>query len=159
MTSDSPQPGDEAPRFTLPDKDGNRVKLEQFAGKWVVLYFYPKDNTPGCTREACGFTERLKQFERLDAVVLGVSRDTEPSHRKFAERYDLRFPLLSDTEHKVMEMYGAWRPRRVMGREVLGAARVTFLIGPDGKVAHVWPRVQVWGHVEEVEKKLAELRG
>jgi peroxiredoxin Q/BCP len=159
MTAATPKPGDSAPAFALPDKNGDAVKLEQYTGRWVVLYFYPRDNTPGCTREACGFSERLKEFERLDAVVLGVSGDSEPSHRKFAERYDLKFPLLSDSEHKVTKQYGAWRPKKVMGREILGAARMTFLIDPDGRVAYVWPKVKVWGHVEDVEKKLAELRG
>lgn len=159
MTENLLKPGDKAPGFSLPDKDGNEVELGQFAGQWVVLYFYPKDNTPGCTKEACGFSERLKEFEELDAVVLGVSRDSEASHRRFAEKHDLRFPLLSDPEHTVMEKYGAWHPKRVMGREVLGSIRMTFLIDPDGKVAHVWPKVQVWGHVAEVQKKLAELRG
>ena len=159
MTGHVPKLGDRAPGFSLPDKDGDTVELEQYAGSWVVLYFYPRDNTPGCTKEACGFSERLKEFEKLDAVVLGVSKDSEPSHGKFAARYDLRFPLLSDPEHRVMEQYGAWRPKQVMGREVLGAARMTFLIDPAGRIAYVWPKVQVWGHVEDVQKKLAELRG
>jgi len=158
MTTTMPNPGDEAPGFCLPDQDGNDVCLEEFRGQWVVLYFYPKDNTPGCTKEACAFTERLADFKGMDAVVLGVSKDSPESHRKFAGKHDLEFPLLSDTEHEAIELYGAWQPKKMMGREFMGSVRCTFIIDPEGKVAAVWPKVKVWGHADEVKARLAELR-
>jgi peroxiredoxin Q/BCP len=159
MAKAMPKPGEMAPVFCLPDQDGNEVCLAGFRGQWVVLYFYPKDNTPGCTKEACAFTERLADFKGMDAVVLGVSRDSPESHRKFAARHGLEFPLLSDPDHMVIEHYGAWQPKKMMGREFLGIVRSTFLIDPQGRVAAAWPKVQVWGHADEVKQKLAELRG
>lgn len=158
MPTTMPKPGDEAPGFCLPDQDGNEVCLETYRGKWVVLYFYPKDNTPGCTKEACAFTERLADFKGMDAVVLGVSKDSPGSHRKFAVKHDLEFPLLSDTDHEVIERYGAWQPKKMMGREFMGSVRCTFLIDPGGEVVAVWPKVKVWGHAAEVREKLAELK-
>jgi peroxiredoxin Q/BCP len=153
------KPGLKAPDFCLPDKDEKQVCLKDFAGKWTVVYFYPKDNTPGCTTEACDFTERLADFEGLDAAVVGISTDSPASHRKFAQQHKLTITLLSDPDHKVIEQYGAWQPKKFMGKEFLGTVRSTFLVDPKGRVAHTWPKVKVWGHADEVKAKLAELRG
>ncbi len=149
--------GDKAPDFCLPDKDGNEVCLKDFRGKWVVLYFYPKDNTSGCTKEAVEFTEHLDEFASLNAVVLGVSKDSVKSHKNFAEKHGLKVTLLSDPEHKVIEQYGAWKLKKRYGREYYGTQRSTFLIDPDGVIRHIWPNVRVKGHVEAVLKKLKEL--
>ncbi len=149
--------GDKAPDFCLPDKDGNEVCLKDFRGKWVVLYFYPKDNTSGCTKEAIDFTEHLDEFASLNAVVLGVSKDSVKSHKNFAEKHGLKVTLLSDPEHKVIEQYGAWKLKKRYGREYYGTQRSTFLIDPDGVIRHIWPNVRVKGHVEAVLKKLKEL--
>jgi peroxiredoxin Q/BCP len=151
--------GDMAPAFCLPDKDDKQVCLKDCAGRWVVLYFYPKDQTPGCTKEACEFTERLDDFVRMDATVLGVSTDSTASHRKFAEKHKLTFELLSDPKHEAIGAYGAWQPKKFMGREFMGTVRSTFIVDPMGKVAYVWPSVNPWGHANEVRKKLAELTG
>ena len=151
--------GKKAPEFCLPDQDGNEVCLKDFRGKWVVLYFYPKDNTSGCTREAIDFTENLKDFEELDAVVLGVSKDSVKSHKNFMEKHGLKITLLSDPEHKVIEAYGAWKLKKRYGREYFGTERSTFLIDPDGIVRFIWRNVKVKGHVEEVKNKLKELKG
>jgi peroxiredoxin Q/BCP len=151
--------GGKAPGFCLPDKDDKQVCLKDFGGRWVVVYFYPKDQTPGCTREACEFTERLSDFAGLDAAVLGVSADTSASHRKFAAKYNLAFALLSDPKHEVIEAYGAWQPKKIMGKEFLGTVRSTFIVDPMGIIAHIWPSVNPWGHANEVKMKLAELTG
>ncbi len=144
------QAGSKAPDFQLPDHTGNTVSLSQFAGKNVVLYFYPKDDTPGCTVEACNFRDEHSALEKAGAVVLGVSPDTTKSHQKFATKFNLPFPLLADTEHKVAEAYGAWGEKSNYGRKYMGIIRSTFLIDPQGKVKHVWPKVKVKGHVNEV---------
>ena len=151
--------GDKAPDFCLPDKDEKRVCLKDFGGRWVVLYFYPKDQTPGCTKEACEFTERLDDFVRMDATVLGVSTDSTGSHRKFAEKHKLSIELLSDPKHQTIGAYGAWQPKRFMGREFMGTVRSTFIIDPKGRIAHIWPSVKPWGHAKEVREKVAELSG
>ncbi|MCP3059432.1 thioredoxin-dependent thiol peroxidase [Myxococcus sp. K38C18041901] len=145
-----PQAGDAAPDFQLQDQDGNTVTLSRFAGKNVVLYFYPKDDTPGCTVEACSFRDEHSTLEAAGAVVLGVSADNTASHRKFATKFSLPFPLLADTEHQMSEAYGVWGEKSLYGRKFLGITRATFLIGPDGKVKQVWPKVKVTGHVVEV---------
>ena len=150
--------GKKAPDFTLPDDDGTKIKLSQFRGKPVVLYFYPKDNTPGCTREACAFRDRKKELDRLGAVVLGVSPDDAASHGKFRGKFDLNFPLLCDTEHKVAEKYGAWREKNMYGKVSMGIQRSTFLIDAEGKVAKVWKKVSVDGHDEQVIEALKGLR-
>ncbi len=150
--------GKKAPAFTLPDQNEKPVKLSSLAGKWVVLYFYPKDDTPGCTVEACDFTSGLADFEELDAVVLGCSRDSAESHRKFIAKYKLKITLLSDPEHEVMEKYGAWGEKVLYGKKSVGVIRSTTIIDPEGKVAHVWARVSTKGHADSVKKKLAELR-
>jgi peroxiredoxin Q/BCP len=152
-----PEVGDRAPAFTLPDQSGEPVKLSDFKGKAVVLYFYPKDDTPGCTREACSFRDEHSALVKAGAVVLGVSPDSTASHQKFAGKFKLPFPLLADTDHTVSEKYGAWGAKSLYGRKFMGITRSTFLIGKDGNVARVWPKVKVDGHVDEVQKALAEL--
>ncbi len=149
--------GTKAPMFTLPDQDENKTALKDFAGKWVVLYFYPKDDTPGCTTEACEFTTSLKAFDKLNATVLGVSRDSAERHQKFIAKYDLKVTLLSDPDHKVMEKYGAWGVKKMYGKEVEGVIRSTFLIDPSGKIAHAWKSVKAAGHANKVHQKLQEL--
>ncbi|MFP2907889.1 thioredoxin-dependent thiol peroxidase [Pyxidicoccus sp. 3LFB2] len=145
-----PQAGDAAPGFKLPDQDGNSVTLSQHAGKNVVLYFYPKDDTPGCTTEACDFRDEHSALVAAGAVVLGVSADSTERHRKFATKYSLPFPLLADPEHQALEAYGVWGEKSLYGRKFQGITRTTFLIGPDGRVKQVWPKVKVGGHVAEV---------
>jgi thioredoxin-dependent peroxiredoxin len=149
--------GKKAPSFTLPDENGSKVALSSLAGQWVVLYFYPKDDTPGCTVEACDFTSGLSKFEKMDAVVFGCSRDTPESHRKFIAKYKLKIKLLSDPEHAVMEKYSAWGEKNNYGKKTMGVIRSTVLIDPAGRVAHHWPSVKSAGHAEQVRAKLAEL--
>ena len=149
--------GKKAPAFSLKDQAGKTVKLSDFSGKNVVLYFYPKDNTPGCTTEACDFRDQHGKLEKAGAVVLGVSPDAEKTHLKFAGKFGLPFMLLADTEHEVAEKYGAWGEKSLYGRKYLGIIRSTFLIGGDGKVAKVWPKVKVNGHVEEVLEAVKSL--
>lgn len=150
--------GKEAPEFCLPDENGEKVCLKDLRGKWVVLYFYPKDNTPGCTKEAEDFTELLPEFEKLGTVVLGVSPDSVESHRKFKEKKNLKVKLLSDENKEVLNAYGVWQKKKMYGREYYGVVRTTYLIDPEGKVAHVWKRVKVKGHAETVLNKIKELR-
>jgi peroxiredoxin Q/BCP len=144
------QEGAKAPDFSLQDQSGKTVRLGDFAGKHVVLYFYPKDNTPGCTREACDFRDQHSVLERAGAVVLGVSPDSEASHVKFAGKFGLPFSLLVDEGHKLADKYGAWGEKSLYGRKFFGIKRSTFLIGPDGKLLRAWPTVKVDGHVEDV---------
>jgi len=153
------EPGKKAAAFTLPNQDGKKVGLKDYEGKWVVLYFYPKDDTPGCTTEACDFTSGLKAFEKLNATVLGVSADSPESHRKFIAKYKLKITLLSDSDRKVMAKYGAFGIKKMYGKEVEGVIRSTFIIDPGGKIAHVWYGVKATGHVDKVQEKLAELAG
>ncbi|MDY4488180.1 MAG: thioredoxin-dependent thiol peroxidase [Candidatus Limivicinus sp.] len=134
--------GTKAPVFTLNDKDGNAVSLADFAGKKVVLYFYPKDNTPGCTRQACAFAAAYEDFKTLDAVVIGVSKDSESSHRKFAEKYGLPFILLSDPELKAIQAYGVWQEKKNYGKVSMGVVRSTFIIDEKGFVEKVMPKVK-----------------
>ncbi len=142
--------GKKAPAFSLKDQGGKTVKLADFAGKHVVLYFYPKDSTPGCTQEACDFRDGHAKLLKKGAVVLGVSPDSEKSHAKFATKYSLPFPLLVDSDHALAEKYGAWGEKVLYGRKFMGIIRSTFLIAPDGKVKRVWPKVKVAGHADEV---------
>jgi peroxiredoxin Q/BCP len=151
--------GAKAPEFNLPDQDGVPVSLSSLRGSWVVLYFYPKDDTPGCTTEACEFSEGIETFRGLDAVVLGCSADSPEKHRTFIAKYDLSVRLLSDRDHKVMEAYGAWGEKSMYGRTTMGVIRSTVLIDASGRVAHHWPTVKAAGHAAEVREKLAELRG
>ena len=134
--------GTKAPVFTLNDKDGNAVSLADFAGKKVVLYFYPKDNTPGCTRQACAFAAAYEDFKTLDAVVIGVSKDSEASHRKFAEKYGLPFILLSDPELKAIQAYGVWQEKKNYGKVSMGVVRSTFIIDEKGFIEKVIPKVK-----------------
>jgi peroxiredoxin Q/BCP len=151
--------GDKPPGFCLPNKDDKEVCLKDFGGQWVVLYFYPKDQTPGCTKEACEFSERLGDFTGMGAVVLGVSADSTASHRKFAAKYKLAMDLLSDPKHETIAAYGAWQPKKLLGKEFLGTVRSTFIVDPMGNVAYIWPSVNPWGHAAEVRTKLDELTG
>ena len=153
------KPDDKAPSFKLPDKDINLISLDNFMGKWVVLYFYPKDNTPGCTTEACDFSVNITDFEKLDAVVIGISPDTPDSHKKFINKYSLKVLLLSDVEHKVIEEYGAWQLKKNYGKEYMGVVRSTYIIDPKGKIAYLWKQVSVKDHVTEVGEKLKNLMG
>jgi peroxiredoxin Q/BCP len=152
-----PKAGTKAPAFTLPNQNDEKVKLSDFKGQWVVLYFYPKDNTPGCTTEACEFTSGVPAFDKLNAVVLGVSPDSTRSHQNFIAKYDLKFPLLSDPEHTVLEKYGVWQLKKNYGKEYYGVSRTTFLIDPQGKIAKVWEKVKAAGHAEAVKEELATL--
>jgi peroxiredoxin Q/BCP len=147
-----------APEFCLPDKDNRDVCLHDFKGSWIVLYFYPRDSTSGCTREALDFSAARDDLEHLNAVVLGVSADSVESHRKFVEKHNLRVRLLSDIEHKILTRYGAWQLKKLYGKEFWGTVRSTVLIDPDGVIAYIWPKVQVKGHVEAVKQKLEELQ-
>ena len=135
-------PGTPAPDFTLPDQSGNPVRLSDFRGKTVVLYFYPKDNTPGCTRQACAFAAAYEDFKTLDAVVIGVSKDSEASHRKFAEKYGLPFILLSDPELKAIQAYGVWQEKKNYGKVSMGVVRSTFIIDEKGFIEKVMPKVK-----------------
>ena len=134
--------GTKAPDFTLLDKDGKEVKLSDFLGKKVVLYFYPRDNTPGCTRQACAFAENYEEFKNLDAAVIGISKDSTASHIKIAEKYDLPFILLSDQEHKVIEAFGAWQEKKNYGKVSFGTVRSTFVIDENGTIEKVMPKVK-----------------
>ena len=150
--------GEFAPDFCLPDKDNKEACLRDFKGQWVVLYFYPRDNTSGCTREAVDFTEALDEFMKLNTIVLGVNADSVESHAKFTAKYQLKVALLSDGDHEVLEKYGVWQLKKLYGRAFWGVVRSTFLIDPEGKIAYVWPRVKVKGHVEAVKRRLMELQ-
>lgn len=143
-------PGDKAPDFTALSQEGKSVSLSDFRGKHVVLYFYPKDDTPGCTKEACGFRDTFAGFGKKAAVVLGVSTDPVKAHAKFTAKYKLPFVLLADEDKRIVEAYGVWGEKRFMGRKYLGTHRVTFLIGPDGRIKQVWPGVKPEEHAEEV---------
>ncbi len=149
--------GMKAPDFCLPNQDGTEICLHDLAGKWVVLYFYPKDNTPGCTTEALDFTAHLEEFEKLGAAVLGVSPDSCESHQKFIQKKDLKVTLLCDPQKEVLKKYGAWGIKKMYGKEYEGVIRTTYLIDPSGNVAAVWPKVRVKGHVEKVLQRLKEL--
>lgn len=156
--SDWIESGERAPDFTLPTDFGAKIKLSSLRGQPVVLYFYPKDDTPGCTREACAFRDRSAELKKLGAVVLGVSADSAESHASFRKKFKLNFPLLVDDDHKVAERYGAWREKNLYGKKAMGIQRSTFLIDPQGKVAKVWKAVQVDGHDEQVLATLRALK-
>lgn len=141
--------GKEAPDFTLENQDGEQVSLSQYRGKNVVLYFYPKDMTPGCTTQACDFRDNYEAFNELNTVVLGVSPDPIERHQKFIEKHDLPFPLLADTENEVANMYGVWKLKKMFGKEFYGIERSTFIIDDEGVLQKEWRRVRVKGHIEE----------
>ena len=142
--------GTKAPDFTLFDKEGKEVSLSDFYGRKVVLYFYPKDNTPGCTRQACAFAQNFEEFKKLDAVVIGISKDSVASHVKFAEKFELPFVLLSDPEHKVIEAFGAWQEKKNYGKVYFGTARSTFVIDENGIIEKVMPKVKPDTNAEEI---------
>lgn len=144
------QAGQKAPEFTARDQDGKEVSLRDYLGKRVVLYFYPKDDTSGCTREACAFRDNFPNFKEIDAVVLGVSVDGQKAHRKFADKYELPFTLLVDDEKKIVEAYGVWGLKKFMGKEYMGTNRVTYLIDKEGNIEKVWPKVKPETHAAEV---------
>jgi len=150
--------GDTVPDFCLPNQDEEEICLRDIKGRWIVLYFYPKDNTPGCTTEACDFTEALPDFESLNAIVLGVSPDSPKKHRNFIEKKGLKITLLADEEKELCQMFGVWQLKKNYGREYMGVVRSTFIIDPDGKIAAKWEKVRVKGHVDEVKKRLEELQ-
>lgn len=145
-----------APDFTLPDQDGKAHTLSDYKGKWVLLYFYPKDDTPGCTKEACGIRDNFPKFKKVNAMVFGVSADSAAKHKKFTEKYKLSFTLLSDEDKTVIKKYGIWAKKKFMGREYLGIVRTSFLIDPKGKVAKIYENVKPDIHAEEV---LEDLQG
>jgi peroxiredoxin Q/BCP len=147
-----------APYFSLPDQNNKQTSLKDFRGKWIVLYFYPKDDTPGCTVEAIDFTKTKNHFEVLNAIVVGVSPDDNKSHCTFIEKHKLDIVLLSDTNKKILEAYGVWQEKSMYGTTYMGVARTTFLIDPSGKIAFVWEKVSVTGHTDDVRKKLMELQ-
>jgi len=149
--------GNKAPEFCLPNQDNEEICLRDLRGTWVVLYFYPKDSTPGCTTEACDFTEALPDFTQLGATILGVSPDSVKRHQNFIAKKDLKITLLSDEDKEVLQRYGVWQLKKNYGREYMGVVRSTYLIDPDGNVAAVWEKVRVKGHVEAVKAKLEEL--
>lgn len=149
------QEGKKAPAFALKNQAGETVKLAELKGKYVVLYFYPKDNTPGCTTEACDFRDNHARLKKQDVVVLGVSPDSEKSHQGFIKKHELPFDLLVDADHEVAEKYGAWGEKSLYGRKFMGLIRSTFLIGPDGVLVKAWPKVKVAGHVDEVSEAIA----
>ena len=150
--------GNKAPRFSLPDQDNNIVNLSDLAGKWVVLYFYPKALTPGCTTETCNFQESLPDFKNVDAVILGMSKDSVNKQKKFADKYKVDFQLLSDENSDICEQYRVWQKKSMYGKEYMGIARTTFLIDPQGNVVKIYPKVKVKDHHTEVLADLNELR-
>ena len=153
------QEGRKAPAFNLASSTGDKLALKDLAGKYVIVYFYPRDNTPGCTTEANDFNTALRKIKARDAVVVGISKDSIESHCKFADKYALKFPLLSDPDGKMLEKYGAWGEKNMYGKKSMGIIRSTVLIGPDGMVIKHFPKVKVQGHVAAVIEALDEARG
>ena len=152
------EPGQKAPVFSMPDQDGKIHHLSDYAGQWVILYFYPRDMTPGCTIEACNFRDDFPAFNELDAVILGVSKDSVTRHAKFAGKYNLPFTLLSDEDGSVCEAYGAWQEKSLYGKKYMGINRSTFVIDPEGIVARIYPKVKVKGHAAELLQALKEMK-
>ncbi|NPA55178.1 MAG: thioredoxin-dependent thiol peroxidase [Epsilonproteobacteria bacterium] len=147
-----------AHEFCLPNQDETEICLRDLKGRWIVLYFYPKDNTPGCTTQACDFSNELEEFENLDAVILGVSPDSPKKHTNFIAKKDLKITLLSDENKDVIKAYGAWGKKKMYGKEYEGVIRSTFIINPEGEIVAEWKKVKVKGHVEAVKEKLKELK-
>ncbi|NLH61107.1 MAG: thioredoxin-dependent thiol peroxidase [Ignavibacteriales bacterium] len=148
--------GKKAPAVKLEDQNGNEINLADYKGKKVVLYFYPKDNTSGCTKEACNFRDSFPKFKGVKAVIFGVSPDSVASHKKFAEKYDLPFSLLADPEKKVLEAFGVWKEKSMYGKKYMGVERTTVIINEEGKISKIFPKVKVEGHTEEVLSALGE---
>jgi peroxiredoxin Q/BCP len=151
--------GDAIPAFCLPNQDEEEICFRDIKGRWAVIYFYPKDNTPGCTTEACDFTEAMPAFSNLEAIILGVSPDSPKKHRNFIEKKALKITLLADEDKSLCKSFGMWQLKKFMGREYMGVVRSTFLIAPDGRLAYKWEKVRVKNHVVEVKEKLIELQG
>ncbi len=151
--------GEAAPEFCLPDSDEQEVCSSSYRGEWLILYFYPRDNTSGCTQEAVDFTAALPELQKMKAKVVGISRDSAASHRKFRELHGLGVLLLSDADHQVMQNYGVWAKKKMYGKESYGVVRSTFLIDPQGNVASIWRSVKVKGHMDAVMKRLEQLTG
>ncbi len=156
--SDLLEIGQNAPLFTLNNSQGETINLEQYLGQWLVLYFYPKDNTPGCTTEAQDFTKLNPDFEKVSAKIIGISPDSEKSHCKFIDKYDLSIELLCDPDHNVATAYGVWGLKKFMGKEYMGIIRSTFIINPQGNIAYIWSKVRVKNHAEKVLNQLQELQ-
>lgn len=142
--------GDKAPNFTLPDKDGNNISLSDFLGKKVIVYFYPKDNTPGCTKQACGFSENIQEFENNNTVIIGISKDSQKSHQNFTQKYDLKINLLSDVERQAIEAYGVWQEKKLYGKVSMGIVRTTFVIDGQGNIEKIFDKVKAAQNPEEV---------
>lgn len=151
--------GNKAPEFCTLNQDEVEICLRDLKRKWIVLYFYPKDNTPGCTTEACDFTAAMPEFDSLDGIILGVSPDSAKKHRNFIEKKEIGFTLLADEEKKMCEDYGVWQLKKNYGKEYMGVVRSTFIINPEGNIAAAWTNVRVKGHIDAVKEKLAELKG
>lgn len=151
-----PQVGEKAPEFALPVTDGSIISLRSLKGRKVVLYFYPKDDTSGCTKEACSFRDNLARVRAVGAEIFGISADSVKSHKKFTDKYDLNYPLLSDESKKVLQAYGVWREKSFMGKKYMGIVRTTFIIDEHGIIAHIFSDVKVDGHTEEVMKHLSQ---
>ena len=149
--------GDKAPAFKLKNQDGETISLSELKGKPVVLYFYPKDDTPGCTKEACNFRNEFPSFGKLNAEIIGISSDSVESHKKFAKKYNLPFNLLSDENKEVVEKYGVWKEKNMYGKKYMGIERTTFIIDSEGKIKNIFPKVKVDEHNEEVKSALKEL--
>ncbi|MEO8233516.1 MAG: thioredoxin-dependent thiol peroxidase [Ignavibacteriota bacterium] len=150
------EPGKKAPDFSLKNQDDEKISIKDFIGQKVVLYFYPKDDTSGCTKEACSFSDDLPKFSKIDAVILGVSPDSVKSHKKFSEKYKLKFDLLADEEKKVVEKYGVWKEKSMYGRKYMGVERTTFIIDEKGKIKKIFNKVKVDGHNKEVLEALKD---
>ena len=151
--------GDKAPNFTLPDQNGNSVRLDDFTGKWLLVYFYPRDDTPGCTVEAKDFTELKNDFEKNETLILGVSPDNEAKHCKFIDKHGLKIDLLADGEKSMLSDYGVWQEKSMYGKTYMGVVRTTYLINPDGNISGAWTKVKAKGHADAVLKRLIEIRG
>lgn len=150
--------GNKAPNFSLEDQNGEIKTLNDFLGKWTIVYFYPKDDTPGCTKEACGFRDNLPLFEKIDAQIIGVSKDKVSKHQKFVEKYDLPFTLLADVETHMCQDYGVWQKKKFMGREYMGIMRWTFIINPQGEIVKIYEKVKPATHADEILEDLKELQ-
>ena len=151
------QIGQPAPLFTLPDKDGNLVSLQDFSGKKVVVYFYPRDNTPGCTRQACAFATQYDEFQKQNVVVIGISKDSVSSHQKFAQKYELPFILLSDPDLQAIQPYGVWQEKKMCGKVGMGVVRTTFVLDEQGRVLHIIPKVKPDTNAQEILELLNQL--
>ena len=151
--------GDKAPKFAIPNQDGNVIKLDDLLDNWSVIYFYPRDDTPGCTIEAKEFTELSSKFEEHGASIYGVSPDTEAKHCKFIDKHGLKVELLADTESTMLADYGVWQEKQMYGKTYMGVVRTTYLVNPDGKIAEAWTKVKAKGHAEAVLERLVELKG